>query len=453
MRCLLSCCLICVTFVSVSLAEDQPTYLLSPELTAGDTSEVKVNVEVGGEIHQTFEDKKQQLPLSVTAELAYLETMLTWSPDVDEPARSLREYVKAEAKIQKGKYGHLRELPLEKRTIAAEVREDRVKLSGVDTPLTRDQYDLINTVGNTLILNRLLPNEELAEGDSWKHDNSTIGALLGMDNIVVCEMSSIVTGCEHHQVQIRLAGTVHGTIDGAPTEMDLRAAYLFHQEKKRITKFNLAIKEKRNASQLVPGLDVVAKVSVIVSPTESETELQNRAQLSNTTASLSTDLSYEAPERGYQFLHDAAWYVIAEQRDRVSLRSLHEGNVTAHCSLTTLPARGEGRETTLEQFERDVREMLGEHLSTVSASTSWTTEQGHNCLGVVAQGETEGIAIEWRHYLIASPDRPRVSMSVTIEQSQLESFGDADRQLVDTLELLEKPVTKTAKKAATQTSR
>ena len=96
--------------------------------------------------------------------------------------------------------------------------------------------------------------------------------------------------------------------------------------------------------------------------------------------------------------------------------------------------------------------MLGEHLQTVSASTTWKTRQGHECLGVVAQGEIEGVPIEWRSYLISSPDLPRVSVSFTIEQSQLDQFDDADRQIVDSMELLQS-ATSTAKKSSKERAR
>lgn len=451
MRSLLSCFVILISTVTTCVAAEKPTYLLAPELAEGDTSSVKVTLEVGGDMLLTEEKVERELPLTVTGELAYLEQLICWSPETNELARSVRKYQTANAKIQIDQGGIVRDLPTEKTSVAAELRDGKAHLACINAPLTRDQFDLVNVVGNSLALNRLLPGSKLSEGESWKHDNQSIGALLGMDNVAVCEVTSVITGCVNRQVQIRMAGTVHGTIDGAPTEMELRAAYLFHEKLKRVTKFNLAIKEKRTKSQVVPGLDVVAKVSVTVAPTTDKLGIDDE-QLSDTTKPLSAVLSYEAPQRGYSFLHDAAWYVIAEQSDRVSLRSLQNGNQTSHCSLSTLPARSEGRETSLEEFERDVRKSLGEHLNTVSASTNWITEQGHQCLGVVAEGEIEGVPIEWRSYLISSPDLPRVSLSVTIEQSQVEQFNDADRQIVDSLELAQ-PATTTAEKSTKKRTR
>jgi len=462
MRSLLCCLLLSICGVTPGVltpcyGADEARFLLAAEIPDGETSTVTVTLEVGGDLIVSEEAGTKKLPLTVVGELRYTEQLLAWPTDPAAPLRSLRVYETATAKIQVEKSGLERGLPEAKRSIVAEVREGRAILVGAENPLTRDQFDLVNVVGNSLALNRLLPERELAEGESWDHESAAIGALLGMDHVAVCEVRSVVTGSKHQQVQIRLAGTVHGTIDGAPTEMQLRGAYLFHERHKQITKFNLAIKEVRTASQIVPGLDVVAKISLIVQPSTaklSEAFGENfSAAARDLSQTLAGTLRYEAPQRGYQFLHDRAWYITAEQSDLVSLRSLHGGNQTAHCNVTTLSARSEGHETTLEEFERDVRESLGDNLETVSASTQWKTAQGHDCLGVVALGKVKEVPIEWRYYLITSPGLPRVSLGVTVEQSQIEQFNDADRQMVDSLELIATPATATATKRPQQLSR
>jgi len=430
--------LLSVCVVTPSYATGEARILLAAELAGGDTSIVEVTLKLGGELVVLEEKGTKKYPLSVTGELRYTEQLLKWSSDSSQPLRSLRVYETAMAKIQKAAGGNQRELPKAMRSIVAEVRDGRALLAGAETPLTRDQFDLVHVVGNSLALNRLLPERALTESESWDHDAAAIGALLGMDHVAVCEVRSVVTGSKHHRVKIRLAGTVHGTIDGAPTEMELRGAYLFHQQHRRITKFNLAIKEVRTATQTVPGLDVVAKISMTVQP--STTKLQEHFSAANRDVSqpLISTLRYEAPLLGYRFLHDPVWYIISEQSDMLSLRSMQEGNQTAHCNMTTLPARSEGFGTTLEEFERDIRDSLGNKLEAITASSQWTTSQSHDCLGVVAQGKVQDVPIEWRYYLIASPGLPRVSLGVTIEQSQLEQFDDADRQMIDSLELLEK---------------
>ena len=156
------------------------------------------------------------------------------------------------------------------------------------------------------------------------------------------------------------------------------------------------------------------------------------------------ELLFESPDFGFRLLHDAAWYITGEQSDLISLRYLQEGVLAAHCNISSLPARSAGRETTLEQFEREVRESIGEHLEKVTASRQWTTSRGNSCLGVIATGKVRDLPFQWRYYLVSAPNLPRVSLALTIEQSQVERFADAERALINSLELLAKPAAATA---------
>ena len=434
-------CLLTWAWAMSAAAEEKTTYLLESKLTGGDCWIASVKLQVGGEQIIPELAGNTKLPLTVNAELRYEERILAWSQD--EVARSLRHYDTVDVKIQKEEAGAAYELPASTKLITAEIRDNQGSFNGSEKPLTRQQLDTINAPGNTLALGRLLPNRRLAEGDSWDHSASAIGPLLGLDYVAVCEVTSVVTGETHGQVQIRLAGTVHGTIDGAPTEMQLRGAYLFNLSRKRITKFNLAIKELRTASEIVPGLDIVAKVSILLEPVDHASNITSAQvkQASDFSRPLQRDLMFDALAQGFRFKHRASWYVTAEQREVVSLRCMHNGDLLAHCNISTLPARSEGRFTSLDQFERDVRTSLGDNLESITASTHWTTPRGYECLGVVASGKVQEVPIEWRYYLISAEGLPRVSLAVTVQESLLRQFNDGDRQLVDTLELLTKTAT------------
>ncbi|NOY41540.1 MAG: hypothetical protein GXP26_06855 [Planctomycetes bacterium] len=434
-------------------AEESAQYLLQADLSPGDATVVSVDLEVGGDLIIRDENSKEKkLPMSVAGTLKYQEQIVAWSTDF---VRSLRKYDQASATIQVDDRRVEKSLPAELHLVAADLGPGQSTINGCESPLSREQLDLINVVGNSLALDQLLPGREMAEGENWDHDGAVLGALLGMDHVAVCEVSSVIVGQSHNQVQIRIAGTVHGTIDGTTTEIDLRGAYLFHQKLGRITKFNLAIKEKRATSEVIPGLDVVAKVKIVISPAEAESPFSDALieQTGDVSQPLRSALRYQSTEQGYQFLHSTHWFVTAEQRDLLSLRCLQDSDLTSHCNVTTQPARSAGRGTTLEQFKGDVRVSLGDNLDEVAAATQWTTSQGLDCLGVIANGKVKGVAVQWRYYLVAADGMPRVTLAVTVEQSQLERFNDADRELVDSLELFTPVVAKTATKDGGKSSR
>ncbi|QEG33219.1 hypothetical protein [Bythopirellula goksoeyrii] len=443
MRAALTLLLFAVQATSL-LAEEGATYLLKSEISPGTTTEVTVKLEVGGEMLVVGEEEEKQLPLKVLGNFSYREKIIAWDADSQQPARSVRQYDQAEAHIEVAEQASDRKLPADNALLLAEIRDGENTLAATGQMLTREQFDLVNIVANSLAIDQLLPGKEMAEGESWDHDKATLQSLLAMDHVAVCDVSSVVTKLNKREVQLRLAGTVDGTVDGAPTELQLRGAYLFHLDEKRITAFNLAIKESRKSTEIVPGLDVVAKAFVTLKPRAKSFSMPDEvaAVAGKIRQPLERKLVYQSTSGSFSFEYDPAWYITAEQRDMFSFRYLHDHQLAAHCNLTVLPPRSEGRQTALDEFERDVRDALKDKLETVSASTEWETPLGYHCLGVIANGTVNEVPIQWRHYLVAEDDCPRLSLSVTLESSQGKKFADAERQMIDSLKLV--PVEKSA---------
>jgi hypothetical protein len=428
-------------------------YALMSKAAPGARADVEVTLDVGGDLMVRGDGEAEvKLPMSVAARFAYQEQLLAWSADGSAPSRSLRRYSEAHADIKRDS-GEQRDLPADRRVVVAELNGGDCGLCCLDQPLTREQFDLIgDVVGNTLAVDRLLPNRSLAEGEGWDHDAASIGALLGMDHVAACEVRSVVTGEENRQVKIRMGGTVHGTIDGAASELELRAAYLYDLHAERITKLNLAVKQRSKTTEVTPGVDVVAKLSVVARPIAfNEKPSFDDATVEKAAAiepAAMRQLVEEAPKRGYRFQYGSAWYVVsAEQRELMSLRLLEQGDLIAHCNIATRPPRSEENLETLAEFEREVAKSLGDKLENVETAREWKTAAGHRCLAVFANGSTEDVKVQWRHYLVSGDNLPQVTISVSVDQSLLERFADADRPIVDSLVLLPLAVEKTAAKA------
>lgn len=425
---------------------------LTPQIAPGDAALVTVELEVGGELLVTNDEgKNQRLALSADADLQY-EELLLGEADGAAPAagaRAVRHYRRASATIKTDQQTVERGLPDDQSTVIVELTPQRILLGGLQRPLSRDHFDLVNAVGNSLVIDRLLPGMKLDEGESWDHEADEIGALLGLQKVTVCKVSSVVEGVEHGKIQLRLAGSVYGYVDGAETKIELKGAYLFDPTAARITKFNLAVREDRNAGLATPGLDVTAKLTMTATPMAAAdlsvdaADLQAAKRLRMPPAG---EISVDSPQRGYRFRHGADWYVTADQREMLSMRMLQAGDLIAHCNITTLPARAPERATKLKQFEQDIRTSLGKRVDEIAAAKEWTTNAGYNCLAVFANGKVKDVPVQWRYYLVTAENKPRVSVAVTVERSRLSKFADSDRSIVDSLELIEQPQAETAAK-------
>jgi hypothetical protein len=391
-----------------------------------------------------------QLPVSVTATLQYDERRVATAAQVS-PGRpiAVRYYDRAEATIKVDKGGLAPRLAESRRLIVVEHATTRPKLYCPTSPVPRDELDLIDIVGNSTYLDRLLPNRPVAKDESWPADRAALAAFLTFDTVTVCEVQSVLEEYNASFAKVRLAGVIHGTVDGTPTEQEVRAVYLFDRKQQRIARINIAAREKRSIGGASPGLDATARLQIKIEPLAGPTHLSDDAlNLALRAKHPAADLLYEAPTLGFRAIHDRGWFVASQGREMVTFRRVDQGDVIAQCTISALAPKSAGRQTSLEQFQRDIVLSLGKNFGEMVSARQWTSARGHYCYGVVARGLVEEMPIEWRYYLVAQETGHRVSVAVTIEKPMLERLGKADLVLVEAIELFQ-PVLPAQAKAST----
>jgi hypothetical protein len=425
---------------------------LTPANESAQLTHVSIQLEAGG--HNLIRSQQQQSqpqqaekaaaaeqkqPISVAAKLAYDEKRLTTATAEAAAGTPLavRYYDQAEAVIKVNETGRTPKLADDKRTIIVEQGTQRPMAYCPDGPLSREQLDLVDVVGDSISINRLLPKQPVAEGESWANDATVIGPLLTFDTVAVCEVQCILDEFNANYAKIRLSGDVHGTADGAATQQEVRGVYLFDRKLRRITRLNLAVREKRSIGGATPGLEAVAKVQIKIDPIESSPHLSDDVIAKSTNAARTPlrDLLFESPTLGFRVKHDRQWYVTAERREAITFRRVDGGDLVAQCTLTALPPKSAGRQTSLEQFQKDITFSLGKNFGELVSSRQWQNAAGLYCYEVVARGLVEELPVEWHYYLLAPESGSRVSAAVTIEKPMLERVGTADRELVESLQL------------------
>ncbi len=417
---------------------------LAPRHEPNSLTHVAIELDAGGhnlvrgesDGDEKADDKK--LPSSVAAKLAYDELRLTDFGSVEPgTALAIRYYDTAEAVIKVDDSGRTPKLPDDRRLIVLEQAKLRPVLSCPEASLDREQLDLIDVVGDSLMVDRLLPSKPVTEGDSWANDAAVMGPLLTMDTVAVCEVQSVLDSSNENYAKVRLSGTVHGAADGAAVEQEIRGVYLFDRRLHRVTRLNLAIRETRSIGDATPGLDIVAKVQITLTPIAKSDHLTDQviAKFKDHSRVPVHDLSFESPTLGLRIKHDRQWYVTAEARESVTLRRIDNADLAAQCTITRLPTKSAGRQTSLEQFQKDVTYALGKSFGELVSSRQWQNAAGLYCYEVVVRGLVEELPVEWHYYLVAPESGPRVSIAVTIEKPMLERVGHADRDLVESLQL------------------
>jgi hypothetical protein len=249
---------------------------LTPRVSERDFAEVTVELEVGGTVlvrdqaASATEDKT--LPMSVSAKLVYDEHRTAPTAGTI-PTRSVRYYKEAGATLKIENTGRTPQLAEDHRLVVAENPGGRLSFAAANSLLNREELDLIDVTGDSLALDSLLPQRKVGANENWPADPNTMAAILSMDSVAAAEVQCTLDKFNHDFALVRLAGAVVGTADGSATDIEVRGVYLFDRKLRRITRFNLAVKEKRSIGSATPGLDGVAKLRVNLKPLESSPHL------------------------------------------------------------------------------------------------------------------------------------------------------------------------------------
>ena len=407
---------------------------LLPGPAIGRVDRVTVDLQVGGKLlaPENASDRASKTkgePMSVRGKLSYDERRLSES-------RSVRHYNLAEATIKTGERTKSPQLPTDRRLILANRGAEQIELVAPAGPLTRDQLDLIDVIGATLGIDAVLPTKLVNEGESWSIDGPAMGRLLGLNSVEMCEVSALIDDVNRDYARFQLSGAVHGVIDGAATEIDVRAVGLFSLKTQRLTQLNLAIREDRKVGPATPGFKGIAKARVKIEPIGATPELSGEkvAGLAKLKIDAATPLVTDATQQDFQLQHDRQWFAAGDDRRTMQLRRVSGEQLAAEATFTVTDA---SRPLSLADFESQVRATLGDGLQTLVSSEQWTNPAGCRCVAVVAQGDEQGRPLEWRYYQAAPSNGAgrRVTIATTIEPTADNGVATAARRLINSMRI------------------
>lgn len=418
---------------------------------SGELVRVEVALQVGGDFTLVGEGGKTiKVPMSVAANLGYDEAMLALDKS-GRPARSVRYYDDTRAVIKIDKGGEKPTFNPARRLIIAE-RTDKgaCLLYCPRASLAREELDLIDVPGGTLVLDDVLPAGPVALGDTWKVADTTLAALLCLDAVGWSDVECVLGTVSGGVADVAAAGRVSGAIGGIETEIELKIKYKFDLRARRINAFAMLIKEKRPIGHVGPGVDSVAKVIVKITPQPSSQTLTQSViqQLPGGVTPQLLELGYLPRGGQFRFRYDRRWYVTSDDPKLAVLRMIDRGKLVAQCNLSALP--NVKKPITLAEFQRDVERSLGKNFGQFTSASQQVNQAGYAVFRVVVRGEISKLPIEWIYYLVQDRQGHRVSLAFSYEQSVAEQFADADQRMIAALQLTEPPTPTAAKPATTK---
>lgn len=430
-----------LTNASVAGDVSPKKYPLTTSRTTNSLDRVDASLEVSGEVHVLNEDSElKKLKLAVLANLIYDERSLLVSISPKAPLRSVRHYGKAMAAIEVDDQEMHPVLREDRRLIAVDVLKGKSTLYSPAGPLGHDELDLTDILANTLILDRLLPPYQVAIGDSWKHTDELIGLLLGLDAVSSNRVESTLSSVKDSVALVELSGNVQGAIHGISTEIQIRAKYQFDLLAQRITWFGLLVQEKRSVGHVGPGLDVVARLQMKITPIEESPHLTDAALAGLTLepAEENVWLSYESVAGQWQLLNDRRWFVTSDEPKAAVLRMIDDGEFVAQCNVSSLPQVTAEKLPTLSKFQEDIETGLGESFGQFISAKQDTNDLGYRVFRVVVDGKASEVPIQWVYYLVADKTGRQLTMVFVVEAELADRMIGADEQLAAAVQFVDR---------------
>ena len=437
LRFVLGCMLLAAWAPGLKAAEEAEKLSLRPAHRSGEQSRVEIALQVGGDVKLVSDGKPKNLPMSVVANIKYDEQVLALNRS-GLPNRSLRYYDEARAVIKVDKGGEKPSLEPRHSLIAVDKSDSSpAVLFSPAGALSREELDLIEVPGNTLVIDQLLPAESMGLGGSWKLKDQALADLLALEAVSWTDVEAMLASVSDGVAHVSAAGNVSGAVGGVSTEIELKIKYRFDLKTRRIAYLALLIKEKRSVGHVGPGLDTVAKVIVTIQPIAASDKLTAATleQVPDKITPELSQLSYASQGGKFRFNHDRRWYLTSDDAKLSIWRMLDRGELVAQCNMSALSSAK--KPITLAEFQRDVQTSLGKNFGQFVKASQSTNDAGYTVLRLVVHGSVSQLPIEWIYYLIHDENGQGVSLAFTFEQDLAPRFADADRSLVSGLRMSE----------------
>jgi hypothetical protein len=425
---------------------------MQSKLKPGHLQRVQAAVEVRGELKLNADGTQvRRLPLLVNGDVSYEERLLELSGRKSAwEARSVRYYDKAKADIKVGTGLSTPSLNSDRHIVVAEVRVEGARFHSPLGPLTRDELDLVDVQGNSLLLACLLPTKPVRLGEKWQIDQGPLATLVGLDVVTQSDAACSFEKIDGDLAILDVRGTVYGAVGGVSSTIIVLAKCNYHLRHRQVTWFAANLQEDRAIGHAEPGLQVTARLRVAVVPISESERLNDKALRDlpiddNPGAEL---VALEVPKCSFRFVHDRRWRCMLERHDLCVLRFVDRGDLVAQCNISPLNDLEPGKQLALEAFQAQVQESLGKNFGQIVEASQSETNDGKRVLRVQASGTVSEIAINWIYYHVSDNQGRRAALAFTMDADLMERFAENDRLLVDSLEFTPRQPPSEAKRTA-----
>lgn len=416
----------------------EPTYL-GEKLIPGDTFQYEINLTVTGEMKVDQNGESQSIPIQASAKHRLLERVEALDAK-GAVGMGLRFYESVESSSEIDGDRSRRQLPDNRRLIVAQRSANGTIHYSPDGPLQREELELVAEHFDTLSVTGLLPNREVAIGDSWKISPDVAQNVCLLEGLTKNELAGKLVSVNDQHAHFTITGEVEGLEMGAEAKFRIEAEGLFDLKSGRLENLNWTQKDERGQGAASPATQLQVKVLLSrqfldAVPKQLDTAARAKLPKNGKVPDYLLAISYQDPANRYRFLHDRNWHMVGRTRDHLILRYLEDGEFTAQATISVWQKVQPGTHTSPAEFKQVLAKLPGWQAEGNYAEAEIPTDDGRWLYRAAANGKQDGQAVVQVFYLLAGKEGHQVAVTVVTRPELANKLSPKDLTLVNSIEL------------------
>lgn len=413
--------------------------ILKSSRGAGAVDRVTMQIEAAGDrrgdiaaLKPGADKTDKKTPVEVACSLKFFEKALDGTSAEKGILRSLRHYTATRADVKIGDDRDEVGLRDQRRYVVVE-SAPAITFFSPQGPLTVEEFDLLKQIGDSLLLDRLLPDEPVSVGTSWRPDAALVAALFGLDEVAKHDITCRVAEITDAVVRFEIGGSASGRLNDAAGSIEVRGKFRFDRRLQRVDWLGVAAKVHCDISAVWAEFDLAIRAQTRVLPCDSPPAFaeDKLAGISLERTEESLRIEHISESKDWTLLHDRNWFATNYHRDVATLRLVRDGEYVAFASISLLPKRPAEQVPSLSEFQADVKKALGKSFEELHDAGQSINPSRMRVLRVVVKGRLEDSPRQWRYFHITDPIGRQAVIAFNVEEKLAGKLDGADTDLVN----------------------
>jgi hypothetical protein len=397
--------------------------------------QITLKMNLKGEMIIQQEGKQSKLNQTAEATHDYVERVLV-EGEQGMIGRAARFYKTAQVvyTVEKERMQHI--LRSNRRLIVAQHGKEGTLTYALKGSLTHGELDLMRHF-DTLAVPGLLPQKDVAVGDTWKVHNAVAQNLCAFDGLTTHSLTCTLVTVTGTKATVAISGHASGIDGGATVNLTVDGSLQYDLEAGRVVSLRWNQKDEREQGPVSPAMKAEMNLEMTRAPAAAASEVSDTALIPEPVANPKPELlvlTHNDPKGRYTLSHGRDWVPVAQTDQHLVMRLLDRGDFVAQATVVCWPKAEAGKHMSADDFKKAMTEAPGWVQEEVAEAKEIAPEHGGWIYRMATVGKLNGLKTVQIFWLVAGPQGDQVVVAITMTPNQVAKLGTRDHDLVRSVE-------------------